>query len=168
MAPILPPSPATRTTSRPLSPAATVPLPERVRLREVRDAMKAQVALLGAQAWVRVSPRGRMLRSGETGPASGTPAAPNWTRAIEVARAVDRAARRGVFRPRCLARSVALQRMLRAEGIRGSRIHVGVRSVRGTFEAHAWVTLDGRVIGDEAAFVERFREIGEISIAELR
>jgi hypothetical protein len=58
--------------------------------------------------------------------------------------------------------------MLRAEGIRGSHIHVGVRSVRGTFEAHAWVTLDGRVIGDEAAFVERFREIGDITIAELR
>jgi hypothetical protein len=133
--------------------------------------MKAQVALLGAEAWVRLSPRGRVLQADQAAPASpAVPALPSlsWRRAIEVARAVDRAARRGVFRPRCLARSVALQRMLSAEGIRGSQIHVGVRSVRGTFEAHAWVTLHGRLIGDEPAFVERFREIGEISIAELR
>lgn len=145
---------------------------QRVTLSEVRDAMKAQVALLGAQAWVHLSPRGRVLRSGEAG-APVPAAAPAVStapvsRATAIARAVDRAARRGVFRPRCLARSLALQKLLRAEGFHGSRIHVGVRSVRGTFEAHAWVTLDGRVIGDESAFIERFSEIGEINLAELR
>lgn len=141
---------------------------QRVTLSEVRDAMKAQVALLGAQAWVHLSPRGRVLRPEAVPPASpASPALPTH-RATAIARAVDRAARRGVFRPRCLARSVALQRLLRAEGFGPSRIHVGVRSVRGSFEAHAWVTLNGRVIGDETAFVERFQEINQISIAELR
>lgn len=132
--------------------------------------MKAQVALLGAQAWVHMSPRGQVLRAdqADVSPANAAPTVAEAARATAIARAVDRAARRGVFRPLCLARSVALQRMLRAEGIQGSRIHVGVRSVRGSFEAHAWVTLDQRVIGDDATFVERFREIGEIGIADLR
>jgi len=143
---------------------------KRVTLREFRDALKAQVNLLGAQAWVHMSPRGSVLRSG-TGDDSGAVqvrTAASAARATAIARAVDRAARRGVFRPLCLARSVALQRMLRSEGILGSRIHIGVRSVRGAFEAHAWVTLDGRVIGDDATFIERFSEIGEIGIADLR
>lgn len=143
-----------------------------VTLREFRDALKAQVAILGAQAWVHMSPRGQVLRAGTTDEGGVGPGAPRTpmaaARATAIARAVDRAARRGVFRPLCLARSVALQRMLRSEGIAGSRIHIGVRSVRGAFEAHAWVTLDGRVIGDDATFIERFSEIGEIGIADLR
>jgi hypothetical protein len=89
-------------------------------------------------------------------------------RAIELARAIDRAARRGLFRPRCLARSLALEQLLRGEGITGARIHIGVRQDTGRFEAHAWVSLHGRVLSDEPAFVQRYREIGEIRLTELQ
>jgi hypothetical protein len=73
--------------------------------------------------------------------------------------AVDRAARRGLFRPSCLTASVALQRLLERHGVAGGRLHVGVRQDGERFEAHAWVTLGGVLLRDDPAHVAGFREL---------
>ena len=71
------------------------------------------------------------------------------------ARAVHRAARYGLFRPRCLTRALALQRLLARRGWPAS-LHVGVRRDRGALLAHAWVELDGAVLGDSPEHVATF------------
>jgi hypothetical protein len=53
-----------------------------------------------------------------------------------------------VFRPKCLARAVALSQLLDAHGIGGHRIRIGVRRADGTFTAHAWVELGKWILGD--------------------
>ena len=77
-------------------------------------------------------------------------------RARELAMAVNRVARFGVVRARCLVRSLALQELLEREGMRGSRVRFGARKRAGEFEAHAWVEFQGQVIGDDPAHVETF------------
>jgi hypothetical protein len=86
---------------------------------------------------------------------------------VELERAVDRAARYGLFRPKCLAKSVALHRMLRRAGIGSSRIRIGVRRESSGLTAHAWVTLDDQILGDNPTFVSRFTEIADARMAEL-
>lgn len=93
-----------------------------------------------------------------TGP-SGDP-----DRARQLALAVGRAAEHGVFRPRCLARSLALRDLLARHGIDGSEIRVGVRHDRGRFLAHAWVTWHDEVLGDRADWVARFTEVDDLSV----
>lgn len=77
-----------------------------------------------------------------------------------------RASKYAVFRPNCFARSLALDSLLRRRGIRSSHLHFGVRSGEPGFEAHAWVTVAGTVVGDDPGFVSRFREIGNLSMVE--
>lgn len=48
---------------------------------------------------------------------------------------------------RCLARSLALWWALKRRGVDAS-LHLGVRRTAGTFEAHAWVAYEGRVLAD--------------------
>ena len=79
--------------------------------------------------------------------------------------AVDRAASYGVFRPRCLVRSVALQRVLESRGLHGSRIRIGVRVKRGRFDAHAWVEYGDLVLGDRAEHTRGFADLTDIQIA---
>ena len=78
------------------------------------------------------------------------------TRAERLARGVDRAARLGAFRPRCLARALALSRLLTAHGIDGHHIRIGVRRDDGGFVAHAWVELGDLVLGDTRARTAAF------------
>ena len=67
-------------------------------------------------------------------------------RATELARAVDRASRYGPSRPSCLVRALALQHLLRAEGIPDGRVRIGVRrDASGGVGAHAWVTCGSLV-----------------------
>ena len=72
-----------------------------------------------------------------------------------VGRLVDIAARRGAGRPTCLARSVTLWWLLRRRGI-DSAIRIGVRTVEGRMEAHAWVEHAGLVLNDADDVSERF------------
>jgi hypothetical protein len=72
-----------------------------------------------------------------------------------VGRLVDIAARRGVGRPTCLARSVTLWWLLRRRGI-DSALRIGVRTIEGRMEAHAWVEHAGLVLNDADDVGERF------------
>jgi hypothetical protein len=89
-------------------------------------------------------------------------------RAERLAVAVSRAGDYGVFRPLCLVRAVALNRLLERSGIRGSRIRIGVRMRRGRFGAHAWVEYGGRVIGDIPEHVESFAELADVRLLDPR
>lgn len=137
----------------------------------VRETARAQRALLVAQVQLWTTPRGALLApQAETAEERGAlpPLPPISIRDVawRNARAVRRAARYGLFRPKCLARSLALQRLLERDGVQGSVIRVGVRRTDGRFAAHAWVELAGRVIGDDretvAAYTDlaRFRKDG--------
>jgi len=64
------------------------------------------------------------------------------------------------FKPvRCLHRSSVIVRLLRKLGING-RLVIGYR--RTPFLAHAWVEVDGRVVGDSSAYQERLQMLHRI------
>ena len=65
-----------------------------------------------------------------------------------LAKWVDAADQRFATAPgRCLPRSLLLYGMLRARGHQ-PEFKVGVRTVTGVFESHAWVELQGQVLND--------------------
>jgi transglutaminase superfamily protein len=66
------------------------------------------------------------------------------------ARAINRAATYGPLRARCLARSFALNRMLRRNGIDRGIVRIGIRIVDSQFYSHAWVELAGEPLGESA------------------
>jgi hypothetical protein len=147
-----------------------LPLHRLRRLRALRAAelgrlLYAQGMLVWAALLVRTRPQGRLISVSER-PESGTaPNAAMRRQAHDLALAVERAAEHGVFRPACLVRSVALHRMLRACGIAGSRIHIGVRLQNGTFVAHAWVEWNGEILGDVASHVGTFAPLCDVELA---
>ncbi len=134
--------------------------------REWRDLGRAKLALARALLLLRTSAKGSLLA-----PSSALSAAPltpeQRRRASAIGWAITRAAHYGFVRPKCLARSLALQQMLAREGIEGSQLHLGVRPVGDSLQAHAWITLEGRVLGDEAAFVAGFTELPGTKVAHL-
>jgi hypothetical protein len=134
--------------------------------REWMDFARAQLALGLATLALKFRSRGRLLTYDDpTAPCALQPE--QLTRALELELAVDRAVRAGPIRPKCLARSVALHRLLKRSGIPGSRIRIGVRPGHVGLDAHAWVTLSNRVLGDDPRFVGRFTEIADARMAEL-
>jgi hypothetical protein len=128
--------------------------------------MRAQLALVAAQVELAVRSHGSLFAYEPERDAGPGPAAP-LVRVCELERAVSRAARYGCFRPKCLARSVALHRLLARAGIPGSRIRIGVRRESDALVAHAWVTLEGRIVGDDPSFVNRFTEIADARMASF-
>ena len=139
----------------------------RISSREWLDYALAQAALWRAVLALKLRSRGRLLAY-DSEDADRDPAPDQLTRARELELALDRAIRFGLLRPKCLARSVALHRLLRWGGIRGSRIRIGVRApTEGGLSAHAWVTLANRVLGDDPRFVGRFTEIADARMAGL-
>ena len=76
-------------------------------------------------------------------------------RVAATVRAMESASRRLPFESTCLIKALAVRRMLGRDGAATS-LRLGVaKGVRGEFEAHAWLELDGRVIvGGQG--VERF------------
>ncbi len=137
-----------------------------VTAQEWVDLARALIDLVRAECVVRLRSRGSLLafeNSADRPAVSST----GDQRARQLAWAVRRAAEYGPVRSRCLAKSVALHRLLRAEGIAGSRIHIGVRPDPSEFLAHAWVTLGNRVLGDDPAFVARFIEIADARTVEF-
>lgn len=75
--------------------------------------------------------------------------------AEEIAAAVTRLGRIVPGDRNCLRRSLVLYRELSARGA-GPRLVVGFRRGDGGLEGHAWVTLAGGVVGDDAAHVASF------------
>lgn len=129
--------------------------------REFADLLVAQWSLLAAQWTVRSRPRGELLR-----PVNGAPPSRGIrddARLERLALAVDRVARFGLFRPTCLVRAVALERQIRKANAGAAVVRVGVAQASGELLAHAWIELDGQVIGDEAARVRRFTPLHDFS-----
>lgn len=138
----------------------------RVTPLEWLDFARAQLALAMAVFAVRMRSRGQLLAY-DAGQSESTLPPAQLARAQALAVALDRAARFGVFHPRCLVRSVALQQLLLRAGIPGSRIRIGVRPESQGLDAHAWVTLANRVLGDDPRHVGRFTEIADARLAGL-
>ena len=136
----------------------SVMLPPVLRLtcRELCVAVWAQLELLYARALVSLRPIGRLIapvRVRDTSIASHRAVAAEIT---EIVRAVDRATRRGLFRPRCLARAIALHRMIERRGIRGTVVRIGVKTSGSRLLAHAWVEYRGVTIGEQHSAVAEF------------
>jgi hypothetical protein len=140
----------------------------RLTFSEWGELLAAQWAVIVAQALVWVRPRGRLVSVAPPtdGGAMLVVRPADRVRARRLAVAVDRAARRGLLRPACLVRAVALQRMLDQQHLHGSRIRVGVRNSAGGFAAHAWVEYDRGVLGDVPAHVRSFAAIADVSVVE--
>ncbi len=134
--------------------------------REWRDLWRAQWALIVAQRLVQQRAPGQLTaRSEETAPSgAGLQGSPASDHAHALGAAVRRAATYGLFRPACLVRTIALRRMLVADGIRGAVIRVGVKQSEEGMMAHAWVELNGDVIGDSLAHVREYAPLTELSV----
>jgi hypothetical protein len=137
----------------------------RLSLRDWRELFEAQWALLVAQSMLRSRPMGSLA----TPVASVVAVDPDrMLEARRLALAMVRAARFGIFRPQCLARSLALSRMLTAHGITGGIIRVGVRRDDGEFLAHAWVELAGETLGDADEHVGSFVPLTNLDVTRPR
>jgi len=136
-------------------------------MAEVGLLLEAQRDLLACQfaKWRR--PVGELLNWKDASGEQAVPLTVSFQALRSIGWAVTRAARYGVFRPQCLVRSLAIQRMLARRGITGSTIRIGVRLHQGEFTAHAWVELAGLVIGDSRAHVETFTRITDHRLVEL-
>jgi hypothetical protein len=126
----------------------------------------AQLELLRAQMIVWRRPLGRLIAgTSDPEPASDVALPAAVQRAATIARAVDRAARRGIFRPKCLVRSMALHRMLERSGIHGSVIRIGVRRQGDDLLAHAWVEHIGVTLIDSPSAVAAFSRLTDARLA---
>jgi hypothetical protein len=132
---------------------------------EILLLVAAQRALVSAQLLVWTRPVGKLTAPAEGDEAPATPLTPrDEALAKRIALAVERAAENGIFRPRCLVRAVAIQRMLEARGISGGRICIGVRTRRGRFAAHAWVQRGNLLLGDVATHVNTFVPLTDVEL----
>lgn len=136
-------------------------------LAEIRLLLEAQRDLLACQIAKWRRPVGELLDWNEVTGEQDVPTAPSLETLRSVGWAITRAAGYGVFRPQCLVRSLAIQRMLRRRGVTGSTIRIGVRLRDGEFNAHAWVEIGGLVIGDSRTHVDSFRRITDHRLVEL-
>jgi hypothetical protein len=136
---------------------------------EWADLARAQGALLAAQLAVWMRPTGQLV--GGATPATDDPAprpVADLRRARCLALAVERASERGLFRPRCLVRAIALQRLLARAGLEAARVRVGVRLADEQFHAHAWVEHEGEVLGDRREYVATFAPLTDVQTLERR
>ena len=133
----------------------------RLSLRDWRELFEAQWALLVAQSMLRSRPTGSLATPAAS---VGEADLARMDDARRLSLAMVRASRFGVFRPQCLARSLALSRMLSAHGIPGGVVRVGVRRNDGEFLAHAWVELGGEVLGDADEHVGTFVPLTNLDV----
>jgi hypothetical protein len=75
--------------------------------------------------------------------------------AHRIARLVGVAGREGIFRANCLEQSLTLWWLLRRRGFE-AELRIGARKRGETFEAHAWVELEGAVLNDEEGVTSEF------------
>jgi len=129
--------------------------------REFGELLIAQAFLVRALWAVRRRPKGGLLRPVDGG--SEMDDRDGEDRLARLVVAVDRAARYGLFRPTCLVRAVALERMIVRAGVGAAVVRVGVLRGGDDFMAHAWIELAGRIIGDEPARVALFTPLHDFS-----
>lgn len=129
----------------------------------------AQLELLRAQMILWRRPIGRLITDSTAQGERTSRVVPRAAeqRALSLARAVDRAARRGVFRPKCLVRSMALHRMLERRGVQGTVIRIGVRREGAELLAHAWVEHMGIPLIDSPSAVAAFSHLTDARLADL-
>ena len=133
---------------------------------EWADLARAQLALIAAEWIVRRRPIGSLIESATTASAPSAGGSAPDPVAARLALAVSRAADYGVFRPLCLVRALALQQMLEARGIHGSRIRLGVRRKNGGLAAHAWVEHGDAILGDSEDHVGAYSRLGDVRVIE--
>jgi hypothetical protein len=142
----------------PLSTLASLPL------SELADLLRAQAALGAAQARVLARPRGRLVAHESVRATDDTVDPATRRRADALMLAVRRAAEFGLFRPKCLVQSLALQSLLCREGIAGSLVRIGVRRDDRGFAAHAWVELAGAPLGERRDLLETLRPLTDARV----
>ena len=136
------------------------------RWRDLYDAAVAQLWLGCAQVLVWIVPRGRLVPTADFASGMHFVTCSSVGNALRVARAIDRASRHGFTRPQCLVRAIALQRMLEGRKIVGSVVRIGVRRDQaGTINAHAWVELNGLVLGDRTDHTATFAPLTDVRMA---
>jgi hypothetical protein len=124
---------------------------------EAEQADRAARSLLADQG-AQHEPSPRANRHGEATAGCGAVRQEACGAAKREVLAIHRAARYGLFHPRCLTRSIALQRMLARRGL-PARVCIGVRREAGSLDAHAWVELHGAIVGDDPSHVARFAQL---------
>lgn len=128
---------------------------------EFGELLVAQLFLLQALWTVHRRPKGALLRPVDDVASQGSGTGSG--RLAELVVAVDRASRYGAFRPTCLVRAVALERMIVRAGVGPAVVKIGIQRGGDVFLAHAWIELDGRVVGDEPSRVRRFTPLHDFS-----
>lgn len=130
---------------------------------EWRDLFAAQAALISAQFSLWLRRRGSLV-SADAPADVAQQEGPVEPAVLNLARAVDRAASYGFVRAQCLARSIALSRLMESRGFDGSIVRVGVSLEGEEMLAHAWVEYRGSIIGDEESHVSRFDRLPGIDV----
>ena len=130
------------------------------------ELVRAQLALLRAQVAVWTRPHGRLVRAARE--PTGLPDERASHTARRIAGAVSLVSRRGMFRPNCLVRSLALARLLEGAQVPGWHVRIGVRERTGRFEAHAWVELGGEVLADSTEHVASFERLADVRLVGAR
>lgn len=138
----------------------------RASFTELKAIALGQLALLRAQRSLRSVPVGGLVDPGSADAVTSLEL-DDLRRARLIAQGVMRASRRGVFRPTCLVRAMAISQRLEAEGVKGAAVRVGVARQDGKFAAHAWVELCGEILGDDEAHVSGYQAI-PVKLSDLR
>ncbi len=124
------------------------------------DLLYAAAALIRAKLRVRRVPLGELIERDAV--AGNDLPAPEAATSERVGMAVNRIANHLPIGATCLVRSLAIQRLFLRRGYHPGELHVGVRMSDGAFEAHAWVTQNGRVVGDDPARVAKFTPVSDL------
>ena len=120
---------------------------------------KAWWTLLGFWVALRSRPFRRVAEIANTDlPAARDRAAPLAAARERTAWCVGAAANHHVLTMGCLERSLTLQRLLRRQGVEAS-LQIGVQKQKDSFEAHAWIEVDGEPIAEPETVAERFLPI---------
>jgi len=130
-------------------------------LQEAADLILAQWFLLAAWWDLRRRPLGKLLKVASNGPNGAGPGDEN--RLTRLALAVNRMAAYGLFRPTCLVRAMALERMIHHARAGSAVVRVGVFQEGEQFLAHAWIEQDERVLGDRPERVRQFTPLQDFS-----
>jgi len=80
---------------------------------------------------------------------------------------VERAARKVDRRYQCFHRSLALHAWLRRSGV-PSQIKIGVRKSGSSLAAHAWIEVDGQVVGEAPGAAAPFTPLSAMAIDPVR
>ena len=132
--------------------------PRRLRLAELGLLTSAWVQLLAVELGVRcLGVRRTASLARDVAPSAPAPTTAQW-QAENYARWLGVAARHHVVRAECLHQSLALHQWLRARGAPSTFV-IGVARSEGELQAHAWVRLGDRLVGDSDATVAPFTEL---------